>query len=303
MMTGSVLHRPELPWCYYDRERNRIILRLLAPGEVKAAFLVYGDPYDNALDRDGVRRWKTAEAAMTRQYAGAGPGSVWRIEAEVPPRRRLMYRFRLETPEGILHVSSGGAVPEETNPFEDREDSYFDHFFYPFVHEADSPQLPPWVKETVWYQIFPDRFYRGSAAPSPAGCADWDRDAPGHRNFFGGDLPGITEKLGYLRNLGINGLYLTPVFKAPSNHKYDTEDYYRVDEHFGSAEDLKRLAGEAHALGMRVMLDAVFNHAGERPHMRTLKGRCKIEGWKGKTTGLIKCWNSSPRGGKKRRRN
>jgi neopullulanase len=140
----------------------------------------------------------------------------------------------------------------------------FNHFFFPFIHEVDAPNVPAWVADTVWYQIFPERFHNGDPALSPSGAADWERGKPAWQNFFGGDLPGIHQKLAYLHDLGVTGIFLNPVFKAPSNHKYDTEDYFTIDEHFGTLQDLKDLVKDAHALGIRVMLDAVFNHIGAR---------------------------------------
>ncbi|RKX45020.1 MAG: alpha-glycosidase [Thermotogae bacterium] len=122
---------------------------------------------------------------------------------------------------------------------------------------------PDWVKDAVFYQIFPDRFYNGDRNNDPADVAEWD-DEPTAHNFFGGDLKGIMEKLDYLEELGVNVLYLNPIFKAPSNHKYDTEDYFEIDPQFGSKEVLKELVKELHKRGMKIILDGVFNHCGER---------------------------------------
>ncbi len=80
--------------------------------------------------------------------------------------------------------------------------------------------------------------------------------------LFGGDFEGIIERLDYLVELGINGIYFTPIFKAPSNHKYDTIDYFEIDPQFGDKQTFKRLVEACHEKGIRVMLDAVFNHSG-----------------------------------------
>lgn len=82
-------------------------------------------------------------------------------------------------------------------------------------------------------------------------------------NFFGGDLQGVIDHLDYLEELGINAIYFTPIFEATTNHKYDTEDYLRVDRHFGDADTVKQLVELCHARGIRVLLDAVFNHSGK----------------------------------------
>ena len=89
----------------------------------------------------------------------------------------------------------------------------------------------------------------GSADPTPA-------------NFFGGDFQGVIDHLDHLVELGINGIYFTPIFKAHSNHKYDTIDYMEIDPQFGDKETFRRLVKECHKHGIRVMLDAVFNHSG-----------------------------------------
>jgi glycosidase len=192
------------------------------------------------------------------QYGGSDR-VVWRAELKLPETRRVKYGFILKTAETEFYFSE----KEEMVPYtgEEIKDS-FNFFFFPFIHEVDAPSAPEWVRNTVWYQIFPERFCNGDPSISPEGTADWDTGRPGYRTFFGGDLAGIRQKLGHLRDLGVNGIYLTPVFSAPSNHKYDTADYFTVDRHFGTGDDLKALVAEAHRAGIRVMLDAVFNHIG-----------------------------------------
>lgn len=123
------------------------------------------------------------------------------------------------------------------------------------------PSVPGWVKSAVFYQIFPDRFYNGDPNNDPEETVDWDKK-PEYGDFFGGDLAGILKRIDYLKYLGINAIYLNPIFKAPSNHKYDTEDYFQVDPHFGTNELLAEIVQELHAGGIRVILDGVFNHCG-----------------------------------------
>ncbi|MCD5489199.1 ATP-binding cassette domain-containing protein [Lactobacillus delbrueckii subsp. lactis] len=123
---------------------------------------------------------------------------------------------------------------------------------------------PDWVKETVWYQIFPERFANGDKSNDPEGVKDWNpSNHPGREDYYGGDLQGVLDHLDYLQDLGINGLYFCPIFKASSNHKYDTIDYLEIDPDFGDKQLFARLVNEAHARGMKVMLDAVFNHMGD----------------------------------------
>lgn len=142
----------------------------------------------------------------------------------------------------------------------DHDLGYFNFFQYASQFDCDTMSVPEWVKTTVCYQIFPDRFFPGSTEKDRSYInAKWG-ELPTPKSFYGGDLNGIREKLPYLRELGVNLIYLNPVFVSPSNHKYDTVDYENVDPAFGGNEALKRLIAEAHTSGMRVMLDGVFNH-------------------------------------------
>lgn len=138
-------------------------------------------------------------------------------------------------------------------------------------------EVPAWFGEGMTYQIFPDRFRR-TRITDPAGMvggrwvhAAWQEepeyrpDQNGeirNRDFFGGDLRGVMEKLDYLRSLGVTTLYFCPVFEAAENHRYGTADYSRIDPMLGCEEDFSTLCEKAHSLGMRVMLDGVFNHTG-----------------------------------------
>src|SRR3990172_7458370 len=120
---------------------------------------------------------------------------------------------------------------------------------------------PDWVKDAIFYQIFPDRFAKSGRNPAASlPFEPWD-SAPTHHGFKGGDLYGVIEKLDYLQELGINAIYFTPVFASASNHRYHTYDYYNVDPILGGNDALKILLREAHKRELRVVLDGVFNHA------------------------------------------
>ncbi len=121
---------------------------------------------------------------------------------------------------------------------------------------------PDWVKDAVFYQIFPDRFARSERTEHPEGVTfkSWGTD-PAEQGFQGGDLYGIAEHLDYLQELGITALYLNPVFASAANHRYHTFDYYQVDPLLGGNDGLRRLLDEAHRRDMKIVLDGVFNHA------------------------------------------
>ena len=135
--------------------------------------------------------------------------------------------------------------------------------------------VPDWAKGKIMYHIFVDRFNRGSSEKMiPMDRRniheDWnesmqigpDKDGIWNNDFYGGDLKGIIDKLDYIESLGVSILYLSPIVWSQSNHRYDTSDYEKVDPYAGVNEDLKLLCEEAHKRGMKVVLDAVFNHTG-----------------------------------------
>ena len=127
---------------------------------------------------------------------------------------------------------------------------------------SHSVQTPDWVKHAVFYQIYPDRFARSARTPHPRGISfkPWGT-SPVEQGFQGGDLYGVAEKLGYLQELGVTAIYLNPIFASASNHRYHTYDYLAVDPLLGGNAALRVLLDAAHARGMRVVLDGVFNHA------------------------------------------
>ncbi len=119
---------------------------------------------------------------------------------------------------------------------------------------------PDWVKHTIFYQIFPDRFAISSRVEKPGNFEQWDTP-PTEFGFKGGDLLGVVEHLDYLEDLGINAIYINPIFQSASNHRYHTYDYYQVDPLLGGDAAFQELLDEAHHRGFRVILDGVFNHA------------------------------------------
>lgn len=145
-------------------------------------------------------------------------------------------------------------------------------------------QVPSWAQDAVYYQIFPERFRNGDATNDPVVGKDtylggaiefhtnWNdkpyvpgdgtSDSTYNNDFFGGDIQGIIDELDYLSDLGVNTLYITPIFEAGSNHKYDTANYMKVDSHFGDTALFAKLNASAKAKGIRVVLDASFHHTG-----------------------------------------
>ena len=152
-----------------------------------------------------------------------------------------------------------------------------DYFQLPFNHRADRFAAPAWTRDAVVYNIFPDSFAAGKRL-APNG-------APPCR---GGTVRGVTENLDYIASLGFNCIYLNPIFVARSYHRYDTLDYYRIDPHMGAEDDLRDLVRRAHALGIRVILDGVFNHvSSDHPFF------CDVLG-KGRASRYYSCFYALP---------
>ncbi|MCW2920938.1 MAG: cyclomaltodextrinase [Thermoleophilia bacterium] len=128
---------------------------------------------------------------------------------------------------------------------------------------AGGLKIPDWVKDAVFYQVFPDRFANGDVGNDPRGTEPWGSD-PKIENMMGGDLQGVAQRMGYLTQLGVNALYFNPIFEAPSNHKYNTADYDHVDADFGGDAAFNEMVDVAHLNGVKVMLDGVFNHVSHQ---------------------------------------
>ncbi|MEC1688101.1 glycoside hydrolase family 13 protein [Bacillus mojavensis] len=251
MEYAAIHHQPFSSDAYsYDGRTVHIKIRT-KKGDADHIRLIWGDPYEY---NDG--RWAANEHPM-RKIAATDMHDYWFAEV-VPPFRRLQYAFVVTDHHEDIFFGSSGVCPYNEKTLE----TIHYYFKLPFVHEADTFQAPEWAKSTVWYQIFPERFANGREDLSPENVLPWGSKDPDVNDFFGGDLQGIVDKLDYVEDLGVNGIYLTPIFSAPSNHKYDTLDYYSIDPHFGDPELFRTLVSQIHQRGMRIMLDAVFNHIG-----------------------------------------
>ncbi|HEY1127831.1 MAG TPA: alpha-amylase family glycosyl hydrolase [Roseateles sp.] len=207
------------------------------------------------------------------------------------------YWFELETDEGRYALQNNtdtvywtrekgamGAATVEPLPARAKRIRRYRQTIY-----APDFKVPDWARDVVYYYVFPERFRNGNKAndPRPGGGRPQDRyqdrdverhaswnekpfkpgsgdgsDALYNNDFFGGDLAGLIEKLDYIQRLGANAIYLTPVFRAPSNHKYDAADYKQIDPAFGTNDDFVRLCAEAAKRGIRVIPDTSLNHVG-----------------------------------------
>ena len=191
------------------------------------------------------------------------PSQWWEGELEIV-EPICNYRFIIASDDGMWHYNATGPTAYVPLDFTD----------FTILADYDPPGWPP---ESVFYQIFPDRFADGDPASNPRPeeyeyrgqrpvTYPWEepppKEQPGALVFYGGDLPGIQSKLDYLADLGVNALYLNPIFTALTNHKYDVTDYEHVDPHLGGDAALIALRRALDERGMRYILDMVPNHCG-----------------------------------------
>ncbi len=253
MNTAAFYHRPESEYAYlYTEDILHIRLRT-AKADVKKVAVLMGDPY--LLQEE---QWYQQETPMTL-LTSTDLYDYWLLETSAK-HKRLQYAFHITGVDGLTAFYTDRGVYPFTEAFTALPNFYFR---MPFFQEIDRFKSPDWVKQTIWYQIFPERFANGDTTNDPAGTLPWSSQEPSRTDFFGGDLQGVLDHLDYLADLGITGIYFCPLFKASSNHKYDTIDYYEIDPDFGDKALFKKLVTEAHNRGIRIMLDAVFNHTGD----------------------------------------
>ncbi|MGR6993496.1 maltodextrin glucosidase [Klebsiella aerogenes] len=265
-------HLPVAP--FIKEQQERLVITLWLSGETMPQRITLRAEEDNE------------ELSLPMQRLRQSPHAdvvAWRGEINLmngQPRRR--YSFKLLWADRQLWFTPQG--------FQRFPPARLEQFA---VDVPDSG--PQWVPDQVFYQIFPDRFARSEAREAgqdqvyyhhAAGqdivLKAWDEPLTGEAGgstFYGGDLDGISEKLPYLKQLGVTALYLNPVFVAPSVHKYDTADYRRVDPQFGGDAALLRLRHNTQREGMRLILDGVFNHTGDSHpwfdrHQQASNGAC-----------------------------
>ncbi len=258
----------------------RFRIRTLA-NDARHVYLHYGNPW--------LPTWPRIELDKMSTQLGL---DIYGGVLQVPPQilrgeQSFSYYFELEKHSVTLNVASGKSYP----------DAAAAQAGAMTMSVQPSFQTPDWAKHAIWYQIFPERFRNGDPSNDPPGSLPWTSNwnalqTGEHGNVYqniynrryGGDIQGIEQELPYLRELGVNAIYLNPVFEAASLHKYDATDYRHIDEHFGSLGDIEQIKGEtddpatwqwtksdkifldfvadAHRQGFHVIIDGVFNHVG-----------------------------------------
>lgn len=246
MNLHAIYHIPDLPWAYPGDEHTLTLRLRTAQGEMDQVSVCFKDRYD------WTGPWCRKDMTLLAQ---TDLFAFWTADLALPRDR---YRYFFELTDHTGHAVSYDERGIQISGTRDRERSAFQ---YAFLGPADVYHSRDQLRDAIVYQIFPERFCNGDSANDPPDTRPWG-GIPHRRGSFGGDLAGIIRRLDFLAELGINLLYLTPVFQSASNHKYNISDYYAIDPQFGTLEEAKELVRKAHALGIRVFFDAVFNHTG-----------------------------------------
>lgn len=233
-------------------ETIQLRIRLPANAPIKAVFIRTAPDGENLhtamqrSDSDGATQWWEGD-----------------LIAVMPQNH---YRFKIMTETGWAYHLTAAGISRFERP---------DWFDFKLVANFEAPS---WLPDTVFYEIFPDRFHNGNPELTPKpGAWRYQRfsvtnqawgESPksyqeaGNLNFFGGDLPGIAQKLDYLEDLGVNTIYLTPIFLSTSNHRYDVSDFDQIDPHLGGNQGLADLRAALDARHFRLILDITLNHCG-----------------------------------------
>lgn len=256
MKLEAVYHRTSDNYSYPLNEED-LIINLKTGHDIERVYIYYGDPFENGI-LGGNWKWSGVEEEII--YKKNLTRHIWWTTTVKPQYKRCKYYFKLVSGNQSIYYFEDGFYTEHEMNHQGKSLSYFT---FPWMNAIDINTTPDWVNNTVWYQIFPERFCNGDTGNDPEGTKPWGFHRVTNEEFYGGDLKGIIDRLDYLQDLGINGIYLTPIFEAGSSHKYDTTDYRKIDPHFGDEKVFKDLVDKAHEKGIRIMLDGVFNHCGK----------------------------------------
>ena len=246
MNKSAIFHLSKTNYSYSIGNNNINVRIRLGKDDFDKVNIIFGDKY----------KWHMHDKKEMINILSDFTYDYYESNLEVDTKR-VAYFFELIKNNKIYYFTELGF--HENKDFLD--DLHLCFFQYPFINGIDIHSKPSWVENAIFYQIFPDRFYNGDITNEPVSVEPWG-SKPNNDNFMGGDIEGIRSKIPYFKELAINVIYLTPIFKSNSNHKYDIIDYYEIDEIFGTKDEFKRLVKELHSNNIKIVLDAVFNHSG-----------------------------------------
>lgn len=241
----AVTHIPLSQYAFANSERSLTIRLRCAAGELEHCILWYGD---RVQPGDPIRFTPLAMERTAHEldfdYYEATFDS---------PYTRVCYYFELAGGSDLLYLYAdifSTQIPSERSEF----------YQYPFIRREEIATVPVWLKHAVVYNIFPDSFAAGRRSIQGAAAETVWENGLTLKSRLGGTIRGITENLDYIAELGFNCIYLNPIFTAGEYHHYDTLDYLHISPSLGSDDDFRALVGQAHSLGLRVVIDGVFNH-------------------------------------------
>ena len=246
MEYSAILHDMDKRFCYAIDKGVFVIRIQVKKDDIKEIILHYVDKYISIEMKD-TRKTVPMKKIASSQFHDYYEAQIrmdmiclrYFFEFTDMQGEKAYYGNYEFSKEGITHIDRMFDCPQNL-----REEEMF--------------EVPEWAANKVVYQIFPSRY----AASQPVDKELWYKAPITFTDNLHGDIRGIIDHLDYIRDLGIDVIYLTPIFKSDSCHKYDTIDYYQIDPSFGTAEDLRELVQKAHQYGIKVVLDAVFNHTG-----------------------------------------
>lgn len=243
MLKEAICHISDSSYAYaLDMETLALKLRT-KKDDMKEVILYYGDRYYNAQD---VKMFPLEMKVTYRDDMYDYYEIVFR-----PGFNKVCYYFKLTGKDGEEKILSQERLTDEIPDHRNR------YYLFSYICRGDLYKKGEWWEDAIFYQIFIDRFNKENKD------ASWYK-LPKADDVYGGNLRGIINKLDYIKDLGINCIYLTPIFESESSHKYDTIDYYKIDRNFGDEKTFKYLVDKCHKMGIRIVLDAVFNHTSDK---------------------------------------
>ncbi|MDF2988004.1 MAG: alpha-glycosidase [Eubacterium sp.] len=242
MIKEAIYHKSDSSYCFAVDENSLVIKLRAKKNDLDEVILCYGDRYQP------VPIITVYEEKMSFSFSD---DLFEYFEIIIKPGfNRICYYFKIIEGDTVIYLSQDIFMeqpPVERNRF----------YLFACICRGDLYKRDNSWQDMIVYQIFIDRFNKQNID------AKW-YEIPKGSEIYGGNLKGIIEKLDYLSELGINCIYLTPIFESDSSHKYDIRDYYKIDSTFGDGSIFRELVGKCHDRGIKVILDAVFNHTSNK---------------------------------------
>jgi glycosidase len=245
----SIYHKPSSNYCFaLDKQTIVLRIRVSKNDSFDCVKVIYDGKYLFYSMQKEAQMHKQNEDKMFSYYE---------IKMKLDDVR-FVYVFLLSCNGKKYYYSEDGITDNY-----DFKNAHYNCFQYAYINDIDVHKEVKWLKSSVFYEIFVDRFNQGDYNKNTNYINMKKGDKVSSTSFAGGDLLGIINKLDYLSNLGVNTIYLTPIFSSISNHKYDINNYYKIDSQFGDETIFKDLVNKAHSKGMHVVIDGVFNHTSD----------------------------------------